>query len=60
MSEGAQFYYNLSTGAVEEGQQSPATEVMGPYATREEAEHALSIAAKRYEKWDQDDAEWED
>ena len=33
---------------------------MGPYATREEAQRALSTAAKRNEKWDEDDAEWED
>ena len=43
MSEGTQFYYNLSTGAVEEGRQSPGSELMGPYATRQEAERALSL-----------------
>ncbi len=60
MSEGPQFYYNLATGGVEEGPQSPSSDRMGPYATRGEAEQALSIAAKRNEKWDQDDEEWED
>ena len=60
MSEGVQYYYNLSTGAVEEGPQSQATDLMGPSATREEAQRALSTAAKRNEKWDEDDAEWED
>ena len=52
MTEGTQYYYNLSTGAVEEGAQSPATERMGPYATREEAERALSTAAKRNQEWE--------
>ena len=59
MSEGTQFYYNLGTGSVEEGQQSPGTEVMGPYATRQEAERALQTAAARNQKWDEDDQEWE-
>ena len=60
MTEGTQYYYNLSTGAVEEGAQSPATERMGPYATHEEAERALSTAAKRNQEWEQDDEEWEE
>ena len=59
-SEGTQVYYNLSTGAVEEGRQSPGSELMGPYATRQEAERALKTAASRNEKWEQDDDAWED
>ena len=59
MTEGTQYYYNLSTGTVEEGAQSPATDRMGPYASREEAEHALSTAAKRNETWEADDDSWE-
>lgn len=60
MSEGAQFYYNLATGTVEEGAQSPAPDLMGPYASREEAESALTTAAKRNEQWERDDQEWEE
>lgn len=60
MTEGTQYYYNLSTGAVEEGAQSPAIERMGPYATREEAERALSNAAKRNQEWEEDDKQWEE
>ncbi|MGP9536884.1 SPOR domain-containing protein [Brachybacterium sp. AOP43-C2-M15] len=59
MTEGTQFYYNLSTGAVEEGPQSQVTDLMGPYATREEAQRALQTAASRNEKWDEDDEAWE-
>lgn len=59
MTEGTQFYYNLSSGAVEEGRQSPATDLMGPYTSREEAQQALTIAASRNEKWDEEDASWD-
>lgn len=60
MTEGTQYYYNLSTGTVEEGAQSPATERMGPYATREEAERALSTAAQRNQAWEEEDKQWEE
>ena len=56
MTEGTQYYYNLSTGTVEEGAQSPATERMGPYATREEAARALEHAAENTKRWDDEDA----
>lgn len=59
MTEGTEYYYNLSTGTVEEGAQSPATDRMGPYASRAEAEQALRTAARRNEKWEQDDDAWE-
>lgn len=55
----ADFYYNLDTQQVEEGPQSPGSELMGPYATREEAAHALETARKRNESWDEEDAAWE-
>ncbi|WP_291314204.1 hypothetical protein [Corynebacterium sp. UBA2622] len=42
-----QFYFNPSTGEVTQGKVDSWDERMGPYATREEAEHALSIAASR-------------
>lgn len=54
----APFYYNLDSKQVEEGPQSPATELMGPYATREEAEHALQTAQQRNESWDEEDEAW--
>ena len=59
MSDSTQFYYNLTTGAVEEGPQSPGTELMGPYATRAEAERALETAATRNQEWDEEDREWD-
>lgn len=55
----AEFYYNLRTKQVEEGPLSPVHERMGPYDSREEAQHALEIAEKRNEQWEEDDREWE-
>lgn len=52
------YYFNLETGQVEAGPQSPSNQRMGPYATREEAARALDIAAARNESWDEDDAAW--
>ena len=46
------YYYNIKTGQVEEGRQSAWTQLMGPYPTREAAEHALQIARERTQAWD--------
>ncbi|MGP9693090.1 SPOR domain-containing protein [Brachybacterium sp. AOP25-B2-12] len=54
------YYYNLDSHQVEEGAQSPGNELMGPYATREEAQRALAIAASRNEAWDEQDKDWKD
>lgn len=50
-----EFYYNLETHEIEEGKVSSWSNRMGPYKTREQAQHALEIAAARNEKWDEDD-----
>jgi len=55
----SEFYYNVSTGQVEEGRQSPGTELMGPYPTQEAARKALETAADRNKAWDEEDADWE-
>jgi hypothetical protein len=57
----AQYYFNLSTGQVEalEGK-SPAKDVLGPYATRAEAEAALKKARARTEAWDEEDRRWDE
>ena len=55
------FFYNTSTGKVEElEKKSQSKELLGPYATREQAEQALSSAAKRTEDWDAEDRAWSD
>lgn len=56
----SEFYYNLSTGQVEEGKVTAATERMGPYPSAEAAAQALAEAKERNEAWDAADAAWED
>ncbi|WP_345373184.1 SPOR domain-containing protein [Frondihabitans cladoniiphilus] len=51
-----QWYYNTKTHAVEQGMVSPAVDRAGPYATREEAEHALAQIKANSEKWAAEDA----
>ncbi len=53
-----EYFFNTRTHAVEEGRVSSWEDLMGPYATREEAEHALDKARKRSAAWDDDDADW--
>lgn len=52
------FWFNPSTGEVEEGRQSPWTDRMGPYPTRAAAQAALDKAAARTEDWDEEDRRW--
>lgn len=52
------FYYNLTTGQVEQGQQSAWTQRIGPYVTREAAQQALDTARARTEAWDEADRRW--
>jgi hypothetical protein len=51
-----QFWFNVVTKQVEEGHQSSWQDLMGPYPTREAAQHALEQAAMRTKAWDADDA----
>jgi hypothetical protein len=53
-----QFWYNTYTHAVEEGAQSDYRQLIGPYASREEAQHALERAAQRNEEWEDSNARW--
>lgn len=58
MSDEPQFWFNTKTGEVEEGHKSSWTHLMGPYATRAEAEHAIDRAKSRNEAWEEQDDEW--
>ncbi|WP_456843951.1 SPOR domain-containing protein [Cellulomonas sp. P5_C6] len=49
------YWFNTETHEVEEGRQSDWTKLMGPYATRDEATHALEKARKRNQDWDAED-----
>ena len=50
------FWYNLRTGAVEEGMVSLAVDRVGPVATREEAAQALEKLRANSAKWAAEDA----
>lgn len=56
-----QYWFNIQTRQVEsDDEKSPGAELMGPYATREEAARALETAAERTEAWDEEDRRWEE
>ncbi|WP_144942555.1 MULTISPECIES: SPOR domain-containing protein [Kocuria] len=52
----AEYWYNLYTKQVEEGAKDDYRQLIGPYATREEAAHALERAAQNTKRWDDEDA----
>ena len=49
-----EWYYCLKHRTVEPYDACKAEDRLGPYATREDAEHALEIAAERNKDWDED------
>ncbi len=54
------YWYNISTREVQTDEtRSQSDDVMGPYATEDEARRALQTAAARTKSWDAEDAEWE-
>ncbi len=50
-----EWWYNHKTSEVEEGPQSLGSDRDGPYATREDAEHAPEIAKQRAAEWNKED-----
>ena len=64
MTHDTEWYYNLVTGQVEQYEGGKAVDRLGPYASREEAQHALEQAQARNEAWENDpryrDADEED
>jgi hypothetical protein len=50
-----EWFYNIKTGEVEEGRQSVASDLDGPFPSREEAERAPQIIAERSKKWAEED-----
>jgi len=51
-----QWFYDTSTGAVQElERKGQGKDLLGPYATREEAQHALELARARTEAEDERD-----
>jgi hypothetical protein len=57
--EQPQFWFNTRTGQVETDEnKGQGKDLMGPYATREEAAGALDSARRRTEAWDEEDRRW--
>lgn len=54
------WYFNTHTHQVEHGRISSLLDVVGPYDTREEAEHALDDVRSHNEAWVEQSAEWSD
>ena len=55
MERPVDWWYCLRHMRVEEGPGCPHSERMGPYATQDEAAHAMDLAKKRNEEWDSAD-----
>jgi hypothetical protein len=51
-----QYWYNTKTGQVEKGYESSVVDRVGPFDTRDEAEHALEKLRANSAKWAEDDA----
>ena len=54
-----EWYYCLEHKKVEEGPECPAKDRFGPYASRQEAEHAMQTARERNLEWE-NDPKWHD
>ncbi|MFR9722396.1 hypothetical protein ACL02R_03345 [Streptomyces sp. MS19] len=54
-----EWFYCIRHQKVEEGPDCPAKDRLGPYATRDEAEHAMDLARERNENW-RNDRRWND
>jgi hypothetical protein len=50
------FWYNMHTGEVEQGFESPSIDRVGPFPTRAEAERALEILRENSAKWAEEEA----
>lgn len=54
-----EWFYCLEHKKVEEGPDCPGKDRMGPYASREEATHAMETARERNAEWETD-PRWHD
>ena len=55
-SDSEKYWYNLKTGQVEKGYESPAVDRAGPFDTPEEAANAPEIMRQRSRAWAEDAA----
>jgi hypothetical protein len=55
--ENEKYWFNLTTGEVERGYESPAIDRAGPFDTAEEAANAPALLQARSRQWAEDDAD---
>jgi hypothetical protein len=55
-SDSEKYWYNLKTGEVEKGYESPAVDRAGPFDTPEEAAKAPEIIRERSRAWAEEEA----
>jgi hypothetical protein len=56
MNDQKRWWYSLTRHTVEDDDgPTPGKDRLGPYPTREEAEHALETVQRRNEEWDRQD-----
>jgi hypothetical protein len=55
-SDSEKYWYNLKTGQVEKGYESPAVDRAGPFDTPEEAANAPEFMRQRSRAWAEDEA----
>ncbi|MEO9248874.1 SPOR domain-containing protein [Citricoccus nitrophenolicus] len=56
----SEFWYNVVSHQVEEGPQSDWSKLLGPYASRAEAEQAIAQVQANNERWDEADEDAND
>ncbi|MFJ4038893.1 SPOR domain-containing protein [Microbacterium sp. NPDC090007] len=60
MSDDKKYWYNLETGKVEQGFESPAIDRAGPFDTAEEAAAAPELMKKRAQQWAEEEEAQDD
>lgn len=60
MTDTEKYWYNMSTGEVERGLESPAVDRVGPFDSAEEAAAAPEVLRARSKKWAEEDAREDD
>lgn len=56
---GSVFWYNIRTGEVQtDYDKDQGKNLMGPYPSAQAAARALTSAAERTERWDEEDRRW--
>jgi len=55
--ENEKYWYNLETGQVEKGYESPAIDRAGPFDTAEEAAAAPQLLKQRAKQWADEEAQ---